>query len=129
MSKFLLVCLGGAFGSGARYLVSLGLGRMTGSGFPWATLTVNCVGSFLIELTLAFVLSSAQLSETVRLGLATGFLGGFTTYSTFNHDVLSMFRGANPGTAFGYIAATLIGAVVFGLAGLGLGRALWPAAG
>src|SRR5690606_20926457 len=87
------VALGGAIGASLRYLVSVTTMRLIGPGFPWATLTVNVVGSFLMGV-LVGVLSQ---KGGMRLApfLMTGVLGGFTTFSAFSLDVLTLFeRGA-----------------------------------
>lgn len=108
MTRFLLVCLGGACGSGARYLVSLGAMAAFGLRFPFGTMIVNVVGSFVI----GFVMQSLPPSD-LRLFLTTGVLGGFTTYSSFNHETLQLPAGwaiVNVvGTMAGCFAAGAIG--------------------
>lgn len=92
---FLGVCLGGAFGSALRYMVSLWLPRMLGSGFPYATLCVNLIGCFLIGLLTPLSLQTHQLSPFWRVSLTTGLLGGLTTYSGFSHEtVLLLLQGS-----------------------------------
>src|SRR4051812_25603664 len=86
MARFLWICLGGAVGTGARYLLSGWLLRVAGPGFPWGTLAVNGLGSFLLGLLMQVALTTDLLSPTVRLALTTGVMGGFTTYSTFNYE-------------------------------------------
>jgi len=85
MMQLLLVMFGGALGSGARYGVNLLAGRTT---FPWATLTVNVVGSFLMGALVTLAATRAWSNEA-RLLLTTGFLGGFTTYSAFSYETVS----------------------------------------
>ncbi|HRC88000.1 MAG TPA: CrcB family protein [Thermoanaerobaculia bacterium] len=91
MSRLLWICLAGAAGTAARYLLSGWVLRLAGPGFPWGTVTVNVLGSFLISLILQAGLGSPGLPSTLRLALTTGFLGGFTTYSTFNYETLQLF--------------------------------------
>ncbi|HET9315661.1 MAG TPA: CrcB family protein, partial [Vicinamibacteria bacterium] len=86
MGRFLLVCLGGAVGTGARYLVSMAALRLLGAGFPYGTLTVNVLGSFLLGAIMHVGVTTTLLSPTARLVLATGVMGGFTTYSSFNYE-------------------------------------------
>ena len=112
MTRFLLVCLGGAIGSGARYLVAL-------STVAYPTLIVNVVGSFLI----AMVMELAAESD-LRFFLVTGILGGFTTYSTFNQETLQMIRGGAAGAALLNVAMTVIGCLAAGFAGVFLVRLL-----
>jgi len=121
--RLALVCLGGALGSGARFLLSEWIGKTVGSGFPWGTWAVNVIGCFAIELV---VLAGAhgRLSSAAVLALTTGVLGGFTTYSAFDNQMLALFRAGGLG-GFLYLTATLIGCLIAGLAGLALGQLLW----
>jgi CrcB protein len=121
--RLALVCLGGAFGSGARFLLAEWIGKVAGSGFPWGTWAVNVIGCFAIELV---VLAGAhgRLSSTAVLALTTGVLGGFTTYSAFNNQTLALLRAGGM-NGFLYPAATLAGCLIAGLAGLALGQVLW----
>ena len=122
MSKFLLVCAGGALGSGARYLVGTWTGAAWGTAFPWGTLTVNLVGSFLIGVVMYLGLQVGAIGPDLRIFLAVGVLGGFTTYSSFNHETLALAQRGQWGLATAYVAATVLGAWVAGLAGLLLAR-------
>lgn len=87
MSGFLWICLGGAIGTGARYLLSSWTLKAFGDAFPHGTLAVNLIGSFLIGSLMSATIEGA-ISPTVRLTLATGVLGGFTTYSSFSYETL-----------------------------------------
>jgi len=131
VNTFLLVCLGGAAGSGARYLVSHGLTqwaqRAHHSSFPWGTLTVNVIGSFLLGfLMVAHSQSGSGPSPVWRFALGTGALGGFTTYSTFNYETLCYLENGNLTAAGANIALTMIVCLLAGLAGMALARALLP---
>jgi CrcB protein len=117
MASFLWVCLGGGLGSGARYLVGLGLAPWGQGGFPWGTFVVNALGSFFLALIVTWALSGGQISNGLRLALTTGFMGGFTTYSTFSHEVFSHFEKGQWGVGTLYLLST----VVICLAGTGLG--------
>jgi CrcB protein len=88
MNNLVLVFLGGGLGSTARYLVSTWMGAWLGPAFPWGTLTVNVCGSLLLGAVMHLGLSTDAIHPNTRLFLTTGFLGGFTTYSTFNHETL-----------------------------------------
>lgn len=121
--NLLWVCAGGAVGSGARFLVGLVAVRWLGSGFPWGTFGVNTLGSCLLGLLMAST-EGTGIREDVRLALGTGAMGGFTTYSTFNLDILRMMERQAWGLAFIYAGATLLSGLVGGAAGLALGRML-----
>jgi CrcB protein len=119
MTRFFLICLGGAAGTGARYLTALWASSAFGPAFPAGTLIVNVAGSFL----LGFLMGMAPLfSADVRLMLTTGVMGGFTTYSTFNYETTSFFRQGAWLLGTANIAVTLLGCLVAGLAGLALAR-------
>lgn len=92
MERFLLICLGGAVGTGARYLVSGAVLRWLGIGFPYGTLAVNLLGSFLFGLLMQIGLSTESLSPNVRIMLTTGVMGGFTTYSTFSYETVCLLQ-------------------------------------
>jgi CrcB protein len=93
--NLLMVALGGALGAGGRYLLGGWLQAQLGSGFPWGTFAVNVLGSLAIGLVLGLS-SKGGLSPTASLFLATGVLGGFTTFSTFSYETLQMLsRGTH----------------------------------
>ncbi len=118
MQRFLLICLGGALGSGARYLVSLPTARWVSNGFPLGTLLVNLVGSFLIAVVMAASLKSEAISVELRFFLVTGVLGGFTTYYSFSYEGVSLAERGQWSLAVLYLGLTLLGgfaATVLGL--------------
>ncbi len=119
MLRFLLVCAGGAIGSGARYLVSTWAARSLGADFPRGTLLVNVTGSFALALLFA---RSEAAPPDVRLFLGAGVLGGYTTYSSFNYETLALLDGGSPGLALSNVALTVLGCLVGGSLGLALGR-------
>ena len=102
MREYALVALGSAVGGAARYAAYALMARA--SGFPWGTLAVNYVGSFVIGWVAA-----TGPSQTMRLLLMTGICGGFTTFSAFSLDTISMMRDGLTGRALAYIAASLAG--------------------
>jgi CrcB protein len=122
MARFLWVCLAGAMGTGVRYLVWLLAGRLFGTQFPWGTLIVNVVGCFLMSIV-AYAGAKAVLSPDLRLTLATGFLGGLTTYSAFNWDTLALVQ-SGPGLGLVNLAVTLVGCLASGALGLALAHAM-----
>lgn len=118
MVQFLWICLGGALGTGARYLVGLGAAKVLGAGFPYGTLTVNLLGSFLISVVMYLSLDAAVLSASLRLFLTTGFMGGFTTYSSFNYETLKLFQGGAFALGAANLFGTVIGCAIAGLLGV-----------
>jgi len=124
MARLLWICLGGAIGTGARYLLSGWLLRHAGPGFPYGTLAVNVIGSFLLGLILQVPLTAESLPLDLRLTLTTGVMGGFTTYSTFNHETLSFLRGDSPLLGFAYLGITITACLLAGALGIWSGRLL-----
>jgi fluoride exporter len=122
VSRFLLVCLGGALGSGARYLVATWALATFGPGFPRGTLLVNVAGSFLLGLVMIVSLQADAIAPDVRVFLSAGVLGGFTTYSSFNYEALALIGEGRHGTAAAYLGMTIAGCLVAGGAGMILGR-------
>lgn len=125
MERLLLVCLGGALGSGARYLVGQWSLAQFGKGFPWGTLAVNVIGSFAIALVIHAADVKPEFPFNWRLFLTTGIMGGFTTYSAFNQETLTYFESGEVAKAFGYAAVTLLACLAAGYAGLNSGRAMF----
>ena len=115
--RFLLVCLGGAAGTGARYLFGVGAQRLTGGGLPYGTIGVNLIGSFLIVVIMQLGLMKETLSPDVRVILSTGVMGGFTTYSAFNYETVQFLRTGAVGLAALNVGVTLVGCLL--AAGLG----------
>jgi fluoride exporter len=117
MARFLWICLGGAVGTGARYLLSGWLLRALGASFPYGTLAVNVIGSFLLGALMYLGVEAAMISPTLRVALTTGVMGGFTTYSTFSYETMSSLQDGAWGIAllnvtlsvFACIAACLLG--------------------
>jgi CrcB protein len=123
MDRFLIVCAGSAVGGGSRYLISLATAALGWTGFPWATLIVNAVGSFLIMMVM-HIATVTTMSTNLRLLLTTGFMGGFTTYSTFDYETTHLFQTGSPGTGLLNVGVTVVGCFVAGLLGLGAGHLL-----
>lgn len=112
------IALGGAFGAVARYGVNISAAAVFGHGFPWATLIVNIAGSFMMGALIAAMGQIWQPPEALRVFMVTGFLGAFTTFSTFSLDSVSLWEKGQFLEAGGYMAASIllsIGALVAGL--------------
>ena len=117
------VAAGGAIGSVARYIVMSTVTRLIGPGFPWGTMTVNIVGSFIMGLLVEAAALRWEVSEPVRALIFVGMLGGFTTFSTFSLDLVSLIERQQGTQALLYGGAS----VVLGLFALigGLQAARW----
>ena len=126
MSPWILVFLGGGLGAAARHGVNVAGTRLLGFGFPWATLTVNVVGSLLMGLIAGWLAFKAGIgwSQHLRLFLTTGFLGGFTTFSAFSLDTALLWERGEAGLAAGYILANVVLAIAGLFAGLWFVRSL-----
>ena len=117
------ICAGGAVGTAARYLLTLWANDRFGASFPYGTLAVNLIGCFLISIVVQ-VAASGEWPATLRLALVTGVLGGFTTYSAFNHETLRLFAQGSNGLALTYVGATMAGGLLSGWLGLTAARLL-----
>ncbi len=124
MVRLLLVCAGGAFGSGARYLVATWAARALGPAVPFGTLIVNVTGSFLLAAIMGVAGPRDPLTPEVRLLLGAGVMGGYTTYSSFNYETLALVQRGSPGAALANVAITVLGCLVAGFLGLVVGRLL-----
>ncbi len=124
MSNLLLVGAGGAIGSMARYLIGLWTLQRFGPGFPWGTLGVNITGSFLIGLLAELIMRKFGASADMRLFLITGVLGGYTTFSAFSLDAITLFERGDTILAITYIAASVVLSILAVFAGLALMRAM-----
>ncbi|WP_047997176.1 fluoride efflux transporter CrcB [Puniceibacterium sp. IMCC21224] len=119
----LQVAMGGAIGAVSRYLTGLAAIRVMGPGFPWGTLTVNIVGSFLMG---GLVVTLAHLGGN-RFAplLMTGFLGGFTTFSAFSLDAVSLYERGAVTLAMAYVALSVVVSLLALMAGLLAARGIW----
>ncbi|MCA2408089.1 fluoride efflux transporter CrcB [Rhizobium leguminosarum bv. viciae 248] len=119
MIQALLVAVGGAIGSLLRYYVGQWALRLMGPAFPWGTLAVNVVGCFVIGVFAELIARKFNASVELRLLSITGFLGGFTTFSAFSLDAISLFERGEAVAGGIYIAASVglsMAAVMTGLA-------------
>lgn len=123
MSHILIVALGGAVGATLRHLVNLATLRMFGPGFPWGTLTVNIVGSFAMGLFIELLMRRLGGSQELRLLIATGVLGGFTTFSAFSLDFAVMWERGALLNASVYAVASVVLSIAALFAGLATVRA------
>ena len=119
---YLLIALGGAAGSLLRYLIGGAVQRTSASGFPIGTMFVNISGCFLIGILVRQFLNM-QTSPELRALLIVGFCGGFTTFSTFSGELVTLAEGGAGARAVAYAAASLALGVVAIVAGMAAGRA------
>jgi len=124
MGRLVLISLGGAVGTAARYLLSAWLLRTLGPAFPYGTLAVNVIGSFLLGVIMQAGLDTTVLSPTARVVLGTGVMGGFTTYSTFNYETLQYLQEGAWAMASLNVATTLLVCLAAGALGGAVARGL-----
>jgi CrcB protein len=116
------VALGGALGASARYLTNVAVLRGIGPGFPWATVIVNVLGSFLMGVLVVWLAERGAM----RLApfLMTGILGGFTTFSAFSLDAVALWDRSEPMLALAYVGGSVVLALTALVAGMALTRGL-----
>jgi len=124
MRDLALVVAGSAVGGGLRWAIATRVAAWLPGRFPWGTLAVNVLGCLAMGLLVALAGGGGRSATTMRLLLGTGLLGGFTTYSAFNAEVLSLAQSGRTALAATYVLATLGTCAAAGLAGLAAGRAL-----
>ncbi|MFN4204176.1 MAG: fluoride efflux transporter CrcB [Tabrizicola sp.] len=122
IQTMLQVALGGAIGASLRYLTNVGAMRWIGPGFPYATVIVNVLGSFLMGI-LVVVLARKGGNQYAPL-LMTGVLGGFTTFSAFSLDTLTLWERGQHGVAVAYVGLSVLLSLAAIVAGLSVARAL-----
>ena len=120
MPMLLAVAAGGATGSVARYVLGTLLLRVS-SGFPVSTLMINVAGSFLIGL-LARLFDAPDHNQVLRVALTVGICGGFTTFSTFSAETVTLLQQGKAGRAALYVTVSLVLGVLATFAGLAVGR-------
>ena len=122
MQLFLLAAAGGAIGAGARHLVNVACAHCLTPGFPWATFIVNVAGSFLMGVVIAGLVPLAGGSAAWRTFLATGILGGFTTFSAFSLEAVQLFERQQILALGAYIVGSVALSVAALVAGLAAAR-------
>ncbi len=120
-TPFLLVALGGALGAVARFAVGTGFARRLGTGWPWGTLFINLTGCFLIALFLSAA-SERNISPAWRYLFPTGFVGAYTTFSTYEYETLGLLRVGQLSGAVAYVVASNVLGFAAVVLGAWLGR-------
>ncbi len=128
MDKVVMVMLGGSLGTLARYGVQLWMGHVLGPRLAWGTLLANLSGCFLIGLAFALGYERNLLSPGLRLALMTGFLGAYTTFSTYSLETVGFARQGNWGVALVNILVSNAAGLALVVAGLWAGRLLFKGA-
>lgn len=122
--RLALVIAGGGLGSAARYLAGIWMIEHAGSAFPWGTLSVNVVGSFLIGLLATLADESGWFGPDTRLFLVAGVLGGFTTFSAFSFETWRLLDQGEPARSILYVGSSVGLGLAAALAGVAMARAL-----
>ena len=123
MERFLWICLAGAAGTGVRYLIAVWSAQRFGSAFPYGTLIVNLVGCFAISAVMQAAVSLSW-APTLRSAVTIGFIGGLTTYSSFNYETTRLIEEGAPVAAALNAAYTIVGAFAAGWIGMLCARQL-----
>ncbi|WP_437515046.1 fluoride efflux transporter CrcB [Sorangium sp. So ce1099] len=124
MERWFWIGLGGAVGTLARYGLSTWCQQRFGAGFPYGTLAVNVIGSFLLGVILQVAATTELLSPTLRLALSTGVMGGFTTYSSFNYETIKLFEEGAWWVGALNVLVTVAGCMIAGVLGIFVARRL-----
>ncbi len=122
LNMLLAVAFGGAAGSVGRYMVVTQVTRLVGHGFPAGTVVVNLVGSFVMGLLIEILAQRWSPTPEMRAMLVVGVLGGFTTFSTFSLDVVTLIQRGAYGPAAGYLLVSVVLGVMALVGGLYAGR-------
>jgi CrcB protein len=121
---YLMVFIGGGIGAALRHGVNIGAARLFGTSFPYGTLTVNIAGCLVMGLLTGYFAFKGDVSQSWRLFLTTGILGGFTTFSAFSLDVAVLYERGELGLAATYVLASVAVSLLAVFAGLALMRSL-----
>jgi len=117
VNSFILVLLGGGLGSGSRYVISTLAERRFGSAFAWGTLLVNLAGCLLIGFAVG-IIDKALVPRSLRVFLVSGFLGGFTTFSSFSLESIRMFQNGAVGKGLANIGINVVLGLALTLTGM-----------
>ncbi|THF58300.1 fluoride efflux transporter CrcB [Ollibium composti] len=107
-----LVIVGGGIGAGIRHLLNMGAMRLLGSGYPWGTMIINITGSFAMGSFIELLARRFGASNELRLFVATGILGGYTTFSSFSLDFAALWERGALGPALAYVLVSVVGGIL-----------------
>lgn len=122
--NWIAVAIGGGAGAVLRYAIGLGL-PFAGHRFPWSTFAINVIGSFLIGLAWVLIVEKAAAWPEARLWVMTGFLGGFTTFSTFSLEAMVLWQNGHASLALSYLLGSLLAGMMAIALAVWLTRQLW----
>jgi fluoride exporter len=125
MRVYLAVAIGGIIGCWARYAMTVWLQSAYGRDFPYATLAINLIGSFLMGLLFVLTLERATIEPYIRVGILTGVLGGFTTFSTYAMETLLLAEGGEAGKGMLYVVLSNVLGIGAALVGAALARSVF----
>jgi CrcB protein len=120
----LCIAAGASLGANLRYAVTLWSVQRWGTSFPYGTLMINVLGSFLVGIVLTWATTKGAMTEATKLFLVTGFLGGFTTFSTFSYESLSLAANSDWHYPVLYVGGSVGLGILAAFAGMAVGRAL-----
>ena len=124
MYNHVRVAVGGAVGASLRHLVNVGAMRIAGANFPWGTMAINIGGSFAMGVFIEMLGRRFNASNELRLFVATGILGGFTTFSAFSLDFAVLWERGAAGQAIAYALGSVVISLLALFAGLWFVRSL-----
>jgi len=124
MNALALVFIGGGLGAVSRHLTGMAVMRVSGARFPWGTMLVNIAGCLAMGLLIAWLARRSAGGSDLRLLLATGFLGGFTTFSAFSLDAVTLYERGALTAAAAYVIASVTVSILALFGGLWLARQL-----
>ena len=126
VQPYILVFFGAGLGGMLRHALNINIGRLLGTGFPWSTTVINVSGSIAMGLLVGWLAfkAGAEWTQSARLFVATGVLGGYTTFSTFSLETILLLERNQPGAALAYAGGSVLFGVVGLWGGLSLARAL-----
>jgi len=124
MKQVMAIAAGGALGAVMRWYIAGFIQRLSGSAFPWGTLAVNVVGSFLLGFLFVWMLERVTVGELARLAVTVGFLGAFTTFSTFSVETARLLQEGALSMALGNVLAQVLICVTLAWLGMQLARTI-----
>ena len=124
IKSLVAVALGGAAGAVLRWLMASGVQKMAGGAFPWGTFAVNAVGSLLLGFLFVWLIERSTVSELMRLAITVGFLGAFTTFSTYSMESIRLLQEGALALALGNIVGQVVVCLLLTWLGIQLARTL-----
>ena len=120
--NYLLVFIGGGLGASARHAINQLCARLFGTGFPFGTFIINVTGSLVMGLIAGYLAFKGQAAQPWRLFIMVGILGGYTTFSSFSLDAVTLWQRGQGAVALAYVAAIVVLSLAALLAGLTFGQ-------